>query len=158
MDPGTEHTWASRLSPEVRSQARLFCCPGFLSVRWGGCFFVVDVLGLLLQKSEYKTKWHTETDASCSEHLLYKKSWPSARYYVTQRWIRGMMTNTQCRGRRSDYKPPLSFSFSLAPSLSSTQCLLLSDPFLSPSAVTPLLHFLRLLHHSPSACPLFLSR
>lgn len=48
-------------------------------------FFVVDVLGLLLQKSEYKTKWHTETAASCSEHLLYKKSWPSARCYVTRR-------------------------------------------------------------------------
>lgn len=75
-------------------------------------FFVVDVLGLLLQKSEYKTKWHTETAASCSEHLLYKKSWPSARCYVTRRWIRGMMTNTQCRGRRSGYKPPLSLSLS----------------------------------------------
>lgn len=75
-------------------------------------FFVVDVLGLLLQKSEYKTKWHTETAASCSEHLLYKKPWPSARCYVTRRWIRGMMTNTQCRGRRSGYKPPLSLSLS----------------------------------------------
>lgn len=129
MDPGTEHTRAPCLSPEVRSQPRLFCCPGFLSVRWEGCFFVVDVLGLLLQKSEYKTKWHTETAASCSEHLLYKKSWPSARCYVTRRWIRGMMTNTQCRGRRSGYKPPLSLSLShslrLFPPHNVSSCLIL---------------------------------
>lgn len=92
-------------------------------------FFVVDVLGLLLQKSEYKTKWHTETAASCSEHLLYKKSWPSARCYVTRRWIRGMMTNTQCRGRRSGYKPPLSLSLShslrLFPPHNVSSCLIL---------------------------------
>lgn len=92
-------------------------------------FFVVDVLGLLLQKSEYKTKWHTETAASCSEHLLYKKPWPSARCYITRRWIRGMMTNTQCRGRRSGYKPPLSLSLShslrLFPPHNVSSCLIL---------------------------------
>lgn len=46
----------------------------------------------------------------------YIKSWPSARHYVTQRWIREMMTSTQCRGQRHGYKPPSSAtrnSFSL---------------------------------------------
>lgn len=46
----------------------------------------------------------------------YIKSWPSAWHYVTQWWIREMMTNTQCRGQRPCYKPPSSAtrnSFSL---------------------------------------------